>query len=219
MAFHRHTTAVLFALICNLTASAQKTEFGVLAGPQYTTATYSLHGKPQASNGKMGVHAGVIARIPFEGRLFFTPSLTYSLKGFSVALTDTSSNPGIDAVANDLRLHTAELAPLFTIYAGRKTDRGFFFQFGPSLDLNLTGRENITLNTGKSVSRNMKFNGQGYSRLTPSLILRLGTQTAKGYFFNAHIQQGIGSLNNNDFGPNIRHRIFGVSVGKIFHRK
>ncbi|RYY66461.1 MAG: PorT family protein [Chitinophagaceae bacterium] len=219
MPFYRHTFGALAAALFSLTASAQKTEFGAIAGPQYTTANYFLHGKEMATKGKVGLHAGVVAKIPFEGRLFFSPSLTYSLKGFSVALTDTSSNPGIDAVANDLRLHTAELAPLFTIYLGKTKDRGAYVQFGPSLDLNLQGNEKVTVKSGNVVDRDMKFGGQGYSRLTPSVIVRFGVESAKGFFFNAHIQQGIGSLNNNDFGPAIRHRIAGVSVGKIFHRK
>ncbi|RYY40416.1 MAG: PorT family protein [Chitinophagaceae bacterium] len=199
-------------------ASAQKTEFGFIAGPQFTNSTYYLHGKKQATTGKFGGHAGAIARIPFEGRLFFTPSLYYSMKGFSVTLTDTSSNPGIDAVANDLRIHAFELSPLFTIYVGRATDSGPYVQFGPSIDMNVAGREKVTVKNGAVVSRNMSFSGQGYSRLTPSVVLRFGVQTPKGFFVNAHILQGIGSLNNNDFGPAIRHRVFGLSVGKFFLR-
>ncbi|RYY95348.1 MAG: PorT family protein [Chitinophagaceae bacterium] len=209
----------LCATLFSLAASAQKTEFGFLAGPQYTTASYSLHGKEQVTKGKFGGHVGAIVKIPFEGRLFFTPSLYYSLKGFSVALTDTSSNPGIDAVTNDIRLHTAELSPLFTVYVGRHTDRGPYVQFGPSIDMNLAGTEHITLNDGREVKRSMKFEGDSYSRFTPSLVFRFGVETSKGLFFNAHILQGVGSLNNNDLGPSIRQRVIGVSVGKIFRRK
>lgn len=220
MPITKHTFPAAFAaVLCTLGAAAQKTEFGVVAGPQYTTARYFLHGKEQATTGKAGGQLGAVAKIPFEGRFFFTPSLTYSLKGFSVTLTDTSSNPGVDAVANDLRLHTAELSPLFTIYMGRQPERGFYVQFGPSLDLNLAGHENVTVKNGNVVRRSMSFGGTGYSRLTPSLIVRLGSESKKGFFFNAFFQQGIGSLNNNDFGPAIRHRIAGVGVGKIFYRK
>ncbi|RYY88383.1 MAG: PorT family protein [Chitinophagaceae bacterium] len=213
---------LLFSLLAGLlahSASAQKTDFGFLAGPQYTNSTYSLRGQQQPTKGKPGGHIGAIARIPFEGRLFFTPSFYYTLKGFSVVLSDTSSNPGIDAVANDLRIHAMELSPLFTIYIGRATDHGPYVQFGPSLDMNFAGREHITLKNGNTVDRSMSFSGQGYSRLTPSVVFRIGAQTPKGFFVNAHILQGIGSLNNNDYGPSIRHRVFGLSVGKFFLRK
>ncbi|GAB4092178.1 porin family protein [Flaviaesturariibacter terrae] len=217
--FTHKLTALFAALLVTAAASAQKTEFGFLAGPQYNTAHYTVRGKEQVTTGKWGGHAGLIARIPFEGRLFFSPSLYYSLKGFSVLLTDTSSNPGIDAVANDIQLHTFELSPLFTVYVGRATDRGPYVQFGPSLDMNLAGTENIRLNTGRSVSRSMKFDGANYSRLTPSLVFRFGVQTSKGLFINAHVLYGIGSLNNNDYGPSIRHSVYGLSIGKLFSRK
>ena len=31
--------------------------------------------------------------------------------------------------------------------------------------------------------------------------------------------QKLGSINNADYGPRIRHRVFGVSIGKYFKKK
>jgi hypothetical protein len=199
-------------------AQAQKTEFGILAGPQITSSHYVLHGITQKTNAKTGGHLGLIARIPFEGNLFFSPSLVYSLKGFEVALTDTSSNPGIEAVGNSVRLHTLELAPLFTVYFSSAGTRPFV-QFGPAADYAVFGNEAVRLKNGSTQSRSMYFASDGYGRITASLLFRFGIETRSGLFFNAHYNHGLGSLNQNDYGPSIKHRIAGISVGKIFSRK
>ncbi|GAA4332898.1 porin family protein [Flaviaesturariibacter amylovorans] len=199
-------------------AAAQKTQYGVFAGAQYTSAHYLLRDKKQSTEGKPGAHAGVMLLIPFENRLVFTPSLYYSGKGYKVALTDTSSLPGIDAVANDVSLHSIELAPLFLIYMGKGTGRPFV-QFGPTVDFNFYGRERVRLNTGRTVDRQMRFSNNDYGRITAALLVRLGYETKKGLVFGAHYSHGAGSLNNNDYGPIIKHRIFGVSIGKwLTHR-
>jgi hypothetical protein len=217
---HLLSRSFLVILLSSLTAAvhAQRTQFGFLAGPQVSSAKYVLHGVTQKTRSRTGGHLGLIARIPFEGNLYFTPSLVYSLKGFDVTLTDTSSNPGIDAVGNSIRLHTFELAPLFTVYfssAGTKP----FVQFGPAADYAVFGTEDVRLKNGTTQGRTMHFASDGYGRITASLMLRLGIETRNGLFFNAHYNYGLGSLNQNDYGPSIKHRVAGISVGKIFNRR
>ncbi|RYY98903.1 MAG: PorT family protein [Chitinophagaceae bacterium] len=215
---HQKTSLLLAAGLVSLAAPAQKTQYGVFAGAQLTNAHYVLHGRQQKTEAKPGAHFGVMLSIPFENRLVFTPSLYYSLKGFKVALTDTSSLPGVDAVANDITLHSVELAPLFTIYMGKGTARPFV-QFGPTVDFAFYGRERLVLNTGRRVERQVHFSNNDYGHITAALLVRLGYETRKGVLFGAHYSHGVGSLNNNDFGPTIKHRIFGVSVGKyLTHR-
>jgi hypothetical protein len=213
---------ILSLLLCMGAADslyAQQTQFGFLAGPQFTNARYYLHGNKMATEGKWGGHIGATLKIPFEGRLFFTPALYYSMKGFSVTLSDTSSNPGVDAAHNDILVHTMEIAPLFAIYFGREGGARPYVQFGPAGDVAISGRENIMLKNGSTVKRAMTFNGEGYSKITIGLVLRAGYETAKGLFVSAQYHHGIGSLNNNDLGPSITHRVFALSVGKIFARK
>jgi len=65
----------------------------------------------------------------------------------------------------------------------------------------------------------MKFSFGDYGRFTSSAIARLGYQMQNGFFFFGHVTYGLGSMNNADNGPKIRHRIFGVSVGKYFKAK
>jgi hypothetical protein len=210
-------SAALILALATLPAKAQKTEFGFIAGPQATSAHYSVHKRLQQTSWLAGGHIGAIASIPFEANFYFTPSLVYSLKGYGVSLADTSSNPGVDAIANTLRLHTIELTPLFTLYFGNKSLRPFI-QFGPSLDMNISGTEKLTLKNGSTLSRNVNFSGDAYGRITASLVFRFGFETSSGLFANAHYEHGFGSLNQNDFGPYITHRVVGVSVGKFFRR-
>ena len=65
----------------------------------------------------------------------------------------------------------------------------------------------------------MKFSFGDYGRFTSSAIARLGYQMQNGFFFFGHVTYGLGSMNNADNGPKIRHRIFGVSAGKYFKAK
>ncbi|TCJ12039.1 PorT family protein [Flaviaesturariibacter flavus] len=199
-------------------AAAQKTEYGFFVGGQATSAGYYLHGHRQATTWLPGAHAGAILRIPFEGNFYFSPSLAYSLKGFDVNLTDTSSNPGINVVGNRLRVHTFELAPLFTLYFASAGTRPFI-QFGPAADFAVWGTEDLRLRDGSTSGRTMNFSNDAYGRITASLIVRLGVETRSGFFFNAHYNHGVGSLNQNDFGPSIKHQVAGMSIGKIFSRK
>jgi hypothetical protein len=208
---------LLIPAMAALEAGAQKTEFGIFGGPQITTAHYRLHSQLQTTTWKTGVHLGAIASIPFEGNFYFTPSLSYSLKGFGVTLTDTSSNPGTEAVGNTVRLHVMELAPLFTIYFSSGGTRPFV-QFGPAIDYAVFGTEDVRLKNGNTVGRTMTFSYDAYGRVTASVIIRLGFETPGGFFANAHYDHGLGSLNQNDFGPTITNRVVGISVGKFFRR-
>jgi hypothetical protein len=217
-AFTRHYRLWLLLSCASLGAAAQRTEFGFFAGPQASSSSYKLRGSRQPTTWKFGGHIGAIARIPFEGNFYFTPSLAYSLKGFGVTLTDTSGNPGVDAVGNDIRLHTFELAPLFTIYFS-STGTMPFVQFGPAIDYAVFGTEDLQLKNGSRVGRTMSFDPDAYGRITASFIMRIGVETPNGLFFNAHYNYGLGSLNQYDSGPSIRHRIAGVSIGKIFRRR
>ncbi|RYZ16502.1 MAG: PorT family protein, partial [Chitinophagaceae bacterium] len=189
--------AFLIFLSAAFDASAQKTEYGFFAGAHTSSARYYLHGHRQETSWLPGAHAGAILRIPFEGNFYFSPSLAYSLKGFDVNLADTSSNPGIDVGGNRLRLHTLELAPLFTLYFASSGTRPFL-QFGPAFDIALAGSEDLRLRNGNSVHRSMKFANDAYGRITASLNVRLGIETRSGLFFNVHYNHGVASLNQND---------------------
>lgn len=190
-------------------------KYGFFAGPQKTVARYLVADEKQDAGWKTGVQGGVMMKVPFENQLYFTPAIYYSAKGYSVTLKNPAFPPGEDAVGNNVRVHVVEIAPLLNIDLS-KHDNHMFVRFGPSIDVAIQGKEHITLDDGKEVTQNMKFANTDYCRFTSAANVQLGYEFKSGVFLHAHYAQGLGSMNNSDYGPIIRHRLFGVSVGMFF---
>ncbi|MGQ0738653.1 MAG: porin family protein [Bacteroidota bacterium] len=214
---------LLFLSILIILSVSGQTEFGVIAGPQMTSAKYSIldineKKIKQKTEGRFGFQAGGTMRLQFEGKLFFSPAVFYSMKGYKVTLNRVSFPPDSAAVDNDVTLHTFELAPLLQ-YNFSDNDGHFFIKAGPSIDVQLSGKEKFNTTGGGSVSRNMKFSYADYGRFGANLLLHLGYETSSGFIIFAHYTHGIGSIVNTDEGPLVLHRAAGISIGKYFNRK
>lgn len=214
---------LLLALICTTFIASAQPEFGIFAGGQITSASYhtpeiNLGKTKQETEMKFGFQAGGMARMQFEGKLYFSPAVFYSMKGFKVTLTRPSYPPDSSAVDNDVTLHTFELAPLFQ-YNFSDNEGHFFVKAGPSFDIQMFGKEKFNKSGGGSVSRNMKFGFGDYGYLGANLLVHLGYETSSGLVIFAHYTHGIGSIVNTDNGPTIKHRAAGISIGKFFNRK
>ncbi|MBM3414960.1 MAG: PorT family protein [Bacteroidetes bacterium] len=101
---------------------------------------------------------------------------------------------------NDVTLHTFELAPMLQ-YNFSEEDGHFFIKAGPSIDVQLFGKEKFNKSGGGSVNRNMKFSFGDYGRFGANLLLQAGYETAGGFVIFAHYTHGIGSIVNTDNGP------------------
>lgn len=207
-----------FVLLMVISSSAQ-VDIGFFAGPQVSSARYSVAGEKQSTSSKYGFHVGTTVKIPFENHLNFAPSLFYSLKGYDVTLKKPSVLPDSTAINNSTTIHTAEIAALFQ-YDFKLSGSHFFIKFGPSIDAQLFGKEQFTKKNNSVVDRNMTFSFSKYGRFGANLITALGYEMSNGLFFTAQYNHGIGSVVNADFGPNIHHRVVGISIGKYFiHKK
>ncbi|MEO6611757.1 MAG: porin family protein [Chitinophagaceae bacterium] len=208
----------IFALILTLDTTAQN-RIAIFAGPQATTALYKVEEVKQKTSMKYGFQLGGNMKIPFENRLFFSPTVFYSMKGYKVKFTRYASPPDLDATDNDVTIHTFEIAPLLQIDFS-KDPAHFFIKFGPSLDVQLFGKESFHLmSTGATVNRNMKFGFADYGFVSMNGIAQFGFETSTGFSIFAQYNFGIGSINNADYGPKIYHRVAGISVGKYLNRK
>lgn len=214
---------LLFLVVFTAQAALAQPEFGVMAGGQTTWAYYAtpeinLGKTRQKTEMKFGFQAGGIMRLQFEGNLYFSPAVFYSLKGFKVKLTRPSFPPDSSATDNDVTLHTFEIAPLLQ-YNFSSNPGHFFVKAGPSFDIQITGKEKFNKTGGGSVSRTMKFGFGDYGYLGANLLLHLGYETAGGLVIYGHYTHGVGSIVNTDNGPRIVHRAAGISIGKYFNRK
>lgn len=193
-------------------------EFGAFGGPQATTTSYRAQGVKQENKFKYGFQAGVMMKVPFEGKLFFAPAAFYSLKGYKVTFNRFVYPPGPTAADNNTTFHCFELAALLQYDFGDNPSH-MFIKAGPSLDFQLLGKEKFNVIGGGSVDRSMKFGPGEYGRYSANLLAQVGYETAGGFLIFAHYSHGAASLNNADGGPAIRHRAFGISFGKFFNRK
>ena len=208
---------ITLALFCTFTCFSQSS-IGVFGGVQSTTASYKVRDKKQTTSSKLGGQFGLTLKIPFDNQLFFSPVVGYSMKGFSVQLTDTASIPGKNVVHNNLSVHSIDIAPLFHVDLS-KAPSHLFVRFGPSVDVAFKGREKLTLKDGKLEERAMQFGSAYYSPITTTAVVHFGFETQGGFFVFGHYNQGLGSMNNSDFGPKARHRAFGLSLGTYFGRR
>ena len=208
-------------LIC-LTAFSSPSVFsqntlGVFAGPQMTTAKYKIDDARQDASFQTGFQAGAAIKVPFENNLYFSPAIYYSQKGYKVRFSKPAFPPDILAKNNETTLHTMEIVPMLQ-YDFNKKPSHFFVKLGPAIDFAFSGREKFERKDGKTIARPMTFSFTDYGRFTAQAILHLGYETSKGLFVFAHYGEGLGSLNNADGGPRIKHRIAGISFGWNFHK-
>lgn len=210
------TALILFFLVASRTAEAQ-VNFLVFAGPHMSSAQYFVKGQRQDVSYKIGGIAGFGAKIPFENKLYFSPGLFYSMKGYKVDYSRFSETPRLDAIANNTTMHTIEAAFLFQ-YDFSSSPGHFFLKAGPSIEIQVTGREKLKLDDGTSLTRSMPYGYQTYGRYGANLVAQAGYETAGGFFIAAHYTRGLTDMSNQDGGPDIRQRAIGLTIGKYFAR-
>lgn len=196
-------------------ADAQLTIF---AGPQISSAKYTISETDQPTSSKQGFMAGATYKTLIEGPAYFSPMIYFSRKGYKVAFNKPAFPPDSGAVNNSTSINTIQFAPLVQFNFSKKASY-LFVRFGPSFDLNLSGKEEFDSTNGKHISRDMVFSFADYSYATTSINFHLGFQHKSGFSIFTYYDFGIGSLNNADYGPTIFHRAAGVAVGWKFGRR
>jgi len=205
-----------FTLLAFTLHAQGKAEWVAFAGAQTTSARYRISITRQPTQYKYGAMGGVALKIPFENRLHFFPSVYYSKKGYKVQFNLPSYPPDSSAKNNNTDIHTIEIAPMFQVDLGKKESYPFV-RIGVAIDFAFSGKEKFDKGC-TSVSQPMIFSFGEYGRFTNSANLHLGYQLSNGLQFFAFYTHGMGNMNNSDGGPNIVHRIAGLSVGWHFQR-
>jgi hypothetical protein len=167
---------------------------------------------------KYGFQAGALIKIPFENNLYFSPAFFYSMKGYKVNFNQQAFPPDTNAVNNDVTIHTAELAFLLQYNFTQDADH-FFVKLGPTLDFQLFGNQKFKLEDNSTVDEKLVFDFGEYGHFGASMQLQFGYETAGGLIIFGQYSHGLGSINNADGGPRIRHRVYNISIGKYLSRK
>jgi len=211
--------ATLLAIVIAICLSGYSQNlFGIFAGAQTSTAKYTVADIKQPTEYKYGFNAGICLKIPFDVNLFFSPAIFYSLKGYKVTLNQHVYPPDTAAINNNTTMHTVEVAPLLQYDFGKEPSH-FFIKAGPSVDFQVGGKETFQLKTGGSVERQMPFGFTAYGHYSVNLLFQFGYETKSGIMIFGQLTDGLANINNADGGPTIKHKAFGLTVGKYFTRK
>ncbi len=205
---------VILPFLLFATYLTAQVKIGIVGGVLQNSADYRISNVKQEVSNKYGFLLGATAKVPFEGIFFFSPSAQYTLKGFKASFDRISRIPDSAAIANNVTLHTLELAPLFQFDFSKKPSH-FFIKTGPYLDIYLLAKEKFTKGSGEQVSRNMPFSFTEYGRFGGGLQIMLGYEMKNNFFIQGLFNYGLGSMVNSDYGPGIRNRNFGLLLGKF----
>jgi hypothetical protein len=213
-------TIIFFAAIfCSAAIFSQEVQFQIFAGPHISSTTYSINATSQPTDTKPGFHVGAGYKIPFEGILFFSPSISYAMRGYKVQFNQPSFPPDLLAVDNNTTFHEIDVDPLLQFDLSKKPSH-LFIRVGPSFNFILWGNEKYNLATGESVDRAMKFSTTNwYGRYNASLLGQFGFETAKGLTIYAYYLDGLISMNNEEHGPSIFNSMYGLTLGKFLRSK
>ena len=155
--------AVLPAAVLSLSAFTARAQFRIFGGPQLTGANYTVQEANQPTERRQGFMAGIGLTTAVEENFFFSPSLYYSQKGFTVTYNRPSVPPDADARNNEVSLQTVAFAPLLQVNLA-KGKSTVFFRFGPAIEVGVAGRERFDSAGIKTVDRNLRFSATAYSR-------------------------------------------------------
>ena len=209
---------IISATLLLIKSGKAQSMFGFFAGPQATSSHYIVTGQKQSTDFKYGVQLGINWKIPFENKLYFSPQIFYSLKGYKVKFSQYAYPPDASAIDNNTMIHSLELAALLQFDFGNQPGH-LFFRGGPSLDFQLFGKEKFHLLNGSSINQPMKYGAAEYGHFAANAITQLGYESSGGLFVYAQFSFGLTNLSNVDGGPSISHRVAGISFGKWINRK
>lgn len=208
---------LFFLMLLVSSWSVSNAQLRIFAGPQLTTAKYTIRNTKQDTEHKQGFMAGIGLTNQVEGPLYFAPSLYFSQKGYKVTYNQPSEPPHEDARNNDVTVRSIALTPLLQLNLS-KAESHLFFRFGPGFEIGLSGNENFDSAGIKTINRSVTFSSLAYSPATAFFNVQLGYELRNGLSLLAHYEHGLSSLNNRDRGPMILQRIVGLQVGWRFRK-
>jgi hypothetical protein len=205
----------VFFLLITVCSHAQ-VSYGILGGMQQIDARVKIpDGARIPASAGYGFHAGGMLKVPFDKNVFFSPQVLYSLKGFTIHYNDMLQD---SVTASKLLLHYIEI-PALLQFDTRSDGNGFFFLFGPSVSVAITGKERRTFLGNSEKERPMRFANTAYGRFEMNLAARAGYSFKSNIIITGGYSYGLGSIINDDYFARIVPRMITLSAGYFFRRK
>ncbi|MBS1512627.1 MAG: PorT family protein [Bacteroidetes bacterium] len=180
------------------------------AGWTMSTARAMYNGIKQPTDYVVGFSAGAMAKIPFDGVLHFSPSVTINKRGFVVKPINGPN------AKEQYTITYLDLVPSLSFDFPNK-ENSFVISFGPDFGFTNFGHSKITDAGGMTSSQKMTFGFTNWGWFDLGLTAGAGYHMKK-IFIEAGYLHGLASINNNEENDqrNIRNRMFSVSIGYYF---
>jgi len=201
---------VLSALLCISIYAGAQVHYAFKAGAQLSAANYKRDGKKISTSSIPGFNAGILAKVYFDDRVAFVTGMSYSSQGYKV-----NTLPG--DTLKTYRLNYA-VVPLMIQFDFQKRSQGFYCKFGPTLGIGISGREIYTGMNGQQIRNKaiLSVTGNHFGLFDASMNAALGCSFTKSFFAEVLYAYGIGNINNDPDGPNIKTRVASINVGYFF---
>jgi hypothetical protein len=200
----------LSALSCMCLYASGQLHYAIKAGTQLSTARYIRDGEKISTDRLNGINAGILAKVYFDDKVAFITGLSYSQRGYKV-----HTLPG--DTLKTYRLNYADI-PVMIQVDFQKRGGGLYCRLGPVLGIGLSGTEMYTGMNGRQIRNKaiLSVTGNYFGLFDASLNAVLGYALSKRIFAEATYVYGIGNINNDPSGPNIKSRVFAMSAGYFF---
>lgn len=205
------TTAIcLFLSAASFSQTLGKIEYGIKVGYSHVFSKFSA----AKTNGFSGGYAGVMMKIPFDNRLFFTPQIDFNYRGMKTNALPLNSYSKLNEVQ-------FRLMPVVQIDFKHpsKNENTMFVMTGPSLGFGLTGKQTKQDGAGVPANAKLKYGYQHYGMYDASWHAGLGYETTGGLRLLVDYTYGLGNMINTDDAPSLRYHTFSAGIGYWFGRK
>lgn len=184
-----------------------QTKIAVKAGYNYTTARAYQDDQKLTTGSKNGYGIGFLFKVPFEGVLHFSPSISYNRKGYQYT-------PKTGLITRyDNSIHYIDIMPALSV--DFPIGANFFvISAGPNFSGAFSGTEKTTT-AGVTTSSKMKFSlSNSYSYIDLGMNSSIGIHM-KTFFIETGFQLGLANINNDAEKDHrdIRNRMFSVQLG------
>ncbi len=204
-------TKIIFTALTFLFLSSINAQVGIAVkgGYNFAGAKAVFADVKQPTSNVSGYGIGVLAKVPFDGVLFFSPSVMINKRGFIVEpLTGETSKEQYGIIYLDL---TPSLSVDFT---NSNNKNKVVLSLGPNFGLTNFGKTKITDTANVTTANKLKFGYGSIGWFDIGLNAGVGYHTKK-ILVELNFLQSLTSINNNeelDF-RNIRNNMFSLNIG------
>jgi hypothetical protein len=199
-------------LVCMIASQLNaQVRIGVKGGWNYSTARAVYKEVKQSTGYTNGYGIGVLAKVPFDGALHFTPSVMINNRGFIV------NNPaGGTNKKEQYSITYLDLVPGFS-FDYEDGNNTVSLCFGPDFGFTNFGKLKTTDASNLTTSQKLKFGYGSYGWFDIGINTSVAYRMKK-FFVELSYLGGLASINNNEEADNrnIRNRMLSLNIGYFF---